>query len=104
MACNTTTPESSPVWKFSIDRAMNTGTMSVTDPLIDSEAIAMERAASDFLKNSYSSNELSFVTGRNDLALNDEISVDGIVYLVKGISININSIRALYSVTSRRYD
>jgi len=103
MACNTN-PESTPVFKFSIDRPMNVGTMAISDPLLDTLAAATERASSEFLKNSYSSVDISFVIDKSDLALNDEISIDNVVYLVKGISISVNNIRALSTITARRYD
>jgi hypothetical protein len=78
--------------------------MNVTDPLLDTLAVSTERAKSEFLRNSYTANEVSFIIDKSDLALNDEIIIEGTVYLVKGISININSLRSLCNVTARRYD
>lgn len=90
-------------WKFQITNG-NTGEKTIVDPLIETEVIANERAKSEFLKNSYKLNEISFSTYRTDLAKNMEISVYGMTYLVKSISATTNAVSIKTRIRAVRYD
>ena len=90
-------------WKFQIDNG-NIGEMMISDPLIDSEAIAAERAKSEFLQNSYKLNEVTFETHLTDFAKNDTINIYGIPYLVKAITTTVDKTMIKTKVKAVRYD
>lgn len=96
--------ESTPLgeWKFQIENG-NTGEMNISDPLLDSEALAQERAKSEFLKNSYKLNEVRFATHRTDLIKNQTISVYGLPYLVKSISTVVTALSVRANIRAVRY-
>jgi len=98
MACENITDG----WSFQILNG-NTGEMSISDPLIDSESIAEERAMSEFLKNAYAVHDISFSTYRTDLALNDVVNIASIPYLIKGISTSIDGTSMVSTIRARRY-
>lgn len=91
------------VWEFNILNG-NTGVMQITDPLLDTEARAEQRAMSEFLKNSYANNAFSFRTSRTDLELNQTINLDGVPYLVKSLSYSIDNKKISTTVGVLRYD
>ncbi len=72
-------------WKFQISNG-NTGEMTISDVLLDTEALARERAMSEFLKNAYRNSEIRFSTYRTDFVKNMTISVYGIPYLIKSMT------------------
>ena len=90
-------------WKFQIDNG-NVGEKTISDVLLDTEALAQERAKSEFLKNSYKLNEVTFSTYRTDFAKNDTINVYGIPYLVKSITTSIDKVAIKTKIKAIRYD
>ena len=90
-------------WKFIIENG-NIGVMSVTDPLLDTEERARERAYSEILKNGYASNSVSFSTFITSLNLNDVVEVGGVPYLIKSISYNGDSKKIIVNIGAVRYD
>lgn len=72
-------------WKFDITNG-NTGEMTVSDPLLKDQTVALERAKSEFLKNSYRLKEVVIQTWRTDLTKNQVISIYGVPYLIKEIT------------------
>lgn len=90
-------------WKFQIDNG-NTGEKSISDVLLETEALAQERAKSEFLKNSYKLNEITFSTHLTDIEKNDTISVYGVPYLVKSITTTIDSVSIQSKVKAVRYE
>lgn len=90
-------------WLFQIENG-NTGEMVVSEALLDSEAIASERAESEFLKNSYKLNEVRFTTHRTDLIKNMTINLYGIPYLIKSINTTINEASIKSNIRAVRYD
>ena len=90
-------------WVFEIV-GDNTGVINVVDPLLDSVALAKERAESEFLKSSYSINDINFSTHRSDMVLNQLINLEGINYLVKDISYTIDDVSIVANIRARRYN
>lgn len=90
-------------WKFQITNG-NSGEMTISDPLIENEAIAKERAKSEFLKNSYKLNEISFSTHRTDIVKNMTISIYGVPYIVKSITTMVDAVSIKTKIKAVRYD
>ena len=90
-------------WKFILDVGGDE-TVTVTDPLLDSEALAEERALSEFLKNGYKLREVSFKTYRTDIRKNDAITVRGVVYLVKSKSTAVDAVKLVTTIKAVRYE
>ena len=90
-------------WKFQIDNG-NTGEMTISDALLETEALAEERAKSEFLKNSYKLQEIRFGTYRTDLYKNQTINVKGLPYLVKSVSTAINKTSIKTGIRAVRYE
>ena len=90
-------------WKFQITNG-NTGELVVSDPLLDTEVIATERAKSEFLKNSYAIRKIQFRTHRTDFVKNQTINVRGLPYLVKDIKTDITSTSIKTTIGAVRYD
>lgn len=90
-------------WKFKITNG-NTGEMTVSDPLLDTETAASERAKSEFLKNSYKLIEIRFTTYRTDFTKNMVINVKGLPYLVKGIGTTIDGTTLKTTIRAVRYE
>ena len=90
-------------WKFQIPNG-NDGEMTISDSFIETEAIATERAKSEFLKNSYKQNEVRFSTYRTDMSKNDTISISGIPYIVKGIITTISATSIKTQIRGARYE
>ncbi len=102
MSCENVTDQSL-LWQFEI-RNGNEGVMSITDPLLDTEARAEERAMSEFLKNSFAHNPVNFSTYVTTHILNKIIKVGGLNYLVKGLTISIDKVKVVVKVQGVRYD
>lgn len=90
-------------WKFQIDNG-NIGQLNISDQLLDTEALATERAKSEFLKNSYKRNEVTFSTYRTDMNKNDTINIYGIPYLVKSITTQIDGVTMKTKIKAVRYE
>ena len=101
MACEAN--KENQVWSFEILNG-NTGTMTITDPLLDTEQRAEQRAMSEFLKNSYANNGFTFRTYRTDIELNDTLNIAGVPYLVKSVSYAADSKKITANVKVLRYD
>lgn len=82
----------------------NTGEMTISDPLLDTDAAAEQRARSEFLKNGYSLSEVSFKTHLGDFSVNQLIEVGGKRYLVKDITVSQGSVVQETSIRAVRYD
>ncbi len=90
-------------WKFQISNG-NTGEMVVSDPLLDTEERAEERAKSEFLKNSYKLKEVRFGTYRTDILKNQIINVRGLPYIAKSIVVNTNMVSIKNTIRAVRYE
>jgi hypothetical protein len=77
-------------WTFQINNG-NTGETNISDPLLDTEERAAERAKSEFLKNSYSLHEVRFKTYITNLKLNQIVRIKGVPYIVKNIDITVDN-------------
>jgi len=102
MSCNTDL-QFSKIWKYQLDNG-NTGKMVISDPLLDTEPRARERAMSEFLKNGYALIVISFKTYRTDLVLDETINVGGVLYLIKRMSYNIDAIKIVTTIKAVRYE
>ena len=101
MSCDVKKQEQ--IWRFEIDRP-NTGEMTITDPLLDSEARARQRAESEFLENAYIPKQFSFRTYRTDLNLRDEIMIAGISYKIMNMTFTEDENKIVTTVSVKRYD
>ena len=90
-------------WKFQIENE-NTGSMIVSDPLLDTLASATERANAEFLKNSYKIREVNFSTYRTDITKNMVISVRGLDYLVRSIMTSKDEVGIKTRIRGERYE
>jgi hypothetical protein len=90
-------------WLFEIDKD-NTGTIKISEPLLSDEYIAEERARAEFLINSYASIDIEFKTYRSDIELNDILNIQGLPYLVKGISARVDKEKIVFGYLCRRYE
>jgi len=90
-------------WRFQIPNG-NTGVVEISDPLIDSETLATERADSEFLKNSYKLKKVSFATYITGIALNDIINIHGLPYIVKSITVLIDQVKIASEIQAQRYE
>lgn len=90
-------------WKFKITNG-NEGEMTISDPLLDTQAAALERARSEFIDNSYKLREVRFSTYRTDFTKNMVINVKGLPYLVKSISTSIDEVAIKTTVRAVRYE
>ena len=90
-------------WSFTIANG-NKGNMNVSNTLIDTEAIAKERAMSEFLKHSYKLREINLNTYRTDFKKNDVVKVRGLNYLVKGITTTVTSVAMVTTLRMVRYE
>jgi hypothetical protein len=77
-------------WNFQINNG-NTGETNISDPLLDTEERAEERAKSEFLKNSYSLHEIRFKTYITNLKLNQIVRIKGVPYIIKNIDITVDN-------------
>jgi len=91
------------IYRFELPTG-NSGVLTVSDELLDTESRAEERALSEFLKNSYSHNNIVFHTYRTDLKLNNVINVKGLPYLVKSLTTTIGAAKLVVTVGAKRYD
>ena len=90
-------------WKFNITNG-NTGEVTIIDPLLDTYALALERAKSEFLKKSYRLKEVKFNTYRTDFTKNMTINVRGLPYLVKSITTTIDKTTLKTTIKGVRYE
>jgi len=90
-------------WKFQINNG-NEGEKIISDVLLETEALAEERALSEFLNNSYKRNEVSFTTFRTDLVKNMIVNVSGLPYIVKNIVTNVDNTSIKSTITAVRYE
>lgn len=90
-------------WKFQIENG-NTGELTISDVMLDTEALAIERSNSEFLKNSYEEKEIFISTYRTDLTKNMIINVYGLPYIVKTISTVVTPISIISNIKAIRYD
>ena len=90
-------------WKFNISNG-NTGEITISDPLLDTYALALERAKSEFLKQSYRIREVKFSTHRTDFTKNMTINIGGLPYLVKALNTTITSSTIKTTIRAIRYE
>ncbi len=91
------------LWEFDLQNN-NTAKMAISDELLDTQERAEERAMSEFLKNAFAQNSISFKTSLTWLVLNQVIKVGGLNYIIKGISPMINDRSILVTIRAVRYD
>jgi hypothetical protein len=90
-------------WLFEIDKD-NSGTIKISEPLLSDRYKAEERARAEFLINSYASIDIEFKTYRSDIGLNDILNINGLPYLVKGISASVDKEKIIFGYLCRRYE
>ena len=90
-------------FKFQIGNG-NVGEKTISDVLLDTYALAEERAKSEFLKNSYELNTITFTTHLTNLTNNQTINVYGIPYIIKSLHYTINAVSIKATVKAVRYD
>ncbi len=90
-------------WKFQIENG-NTGEITISDPLLETEALAQERAISEFLDKSYKIKQVSFTTYRTDLHIGDIINVRGLPYRIKSVTTSINKVTMKATIKAIRYE
>lgn len=90
-------------WQFDLANG-NEGKAIISDILLNTQAIAEERARSEFLQRGYRLKTISFNTHRTDFALNDVINILGMPYLIKNIQVSINSISMISTIKGVRYE
>jgi len=90
-------------YKFQISNG-NTGEVIISDPLLDTFALAQERAKSEFLKQSYELGEVRFSTYLTDFVLNQVIKVKGLNYLIKGLTTTVTKTAIKTNVRAIRYN
>ncbi len=103
MECENNNLSNNLLWEFDIQNN-NTAKMSITDVLLDTQERAEERAMSEFLKNAFAQNAITFKTSLTWLVLNQVIKVGGLNYIIKSISPMINDNSMLVSINAVRYD
>lgn len=91
------------IWRFEIDKP-NTGEMSITDPLLDTQDRSQQRAESIFLENAYITKQFTFRTYRTDLSLRQEVSIAGIWYKIINLTFNADKNKIITTVTIKRYE
>ncbi len=89
--------------KFQIPNG-NTGEVVISDPLLDSDERAEERAMSEFLKKSYSLRVVRFETHLSNFTKNQTINIWGLAYLVKGINTSISKVSIKTNIRAIRYE
>ena len=90
-------------WRFNLANG-NTGTLTVSDVLLDTEESARERALSEFLRNGYQLKVVRFSTYRTDFKKNSTIKIQGLNYLVKDIAIAVIDKSLVAKVRAVRYE
>lgn len=90
-------------WRYQIANG-NTAEITISDPLLDTEAAARERAMSEFLKNSYRLREISFKTHLSSIGALDIINVRGLPYIVKSITVSGDKTKIVFTVKAVRYE
>lgn len=90
-------------WKYQIPNGRD-AEMTVSDPLLDNETVAEERARSEILKNAYKMREVTFETWRTDFTKNEVIIVRGLPYIVKGITVSIQKVITKTQIRAIRYE
>ncbi len=91
------------IWSFDISNG-NTGVMSISSPLLNTEERAEEAAMSAFLKNSFALNPVNFSTWVTEHFLNKVIKVGGLNYLVKSITTTGDDTKIVTTIIGERYD
>ena len=90
-------------WKFQIDNG-NVGEKTISDVLLETEALAEERAQSEFLKNSYKLNEVTFSTYLTNIVLNQVINIYGVPYIVKSLNTRVDEVSIKTKIRAIRYE
>ncbi len=91
------------LWEFDLQNN-NTAKMAITDELLDTQERAEERAMSEFLKNAFAQNSITFKTSLTWLVLNQVIKVGGLNYIIKSISPTMDASSMLVTIQAVRYD
>lgn len=90
-------------WQFEIDNG-NTGVKIITDPLLDTEERAEERAMAELLRNSFATNSLNYSTHITKHILNKVIRVGGLNYIIRNITTTVESVKIVVKIGGVRYD
>ena len=90
-------------WEFRLNNGQN-GVKEITDPLIDTEEIAHQRANAEFLAGGYLKRKLSLKTHRTDLKIGDIIIVNGLAYRILSVAVRYNGISLVSEINGVRYD
>ncbi len=90
-------------FSFEIARDL-TGTLYISDALLDTEIRAEERASSAFLDNSFISIQMTLQTYLTDIALNEIVNIAGLPYFVSSIVTAGDSVKIISSIGVTRYE
>lgn len=78
--------------------------MTISDPLLDNDAAAEQRAKAEFLKNGYKLRPITFTTHLTDVLINDIVNVRGLPYVAKSINVTYNGYGFESRIKAVRYE
>lgn len=81
-----------------------TGVISVSDELLDTEERAEARAIAEFLQNAYKKKTVRFETFRTDININDIVSIEGMLFIAKDVTIAITKKSMIATILALRYE
>ena len=91
------------IWQYFLNNNQ-TGKKEISDPLIDSEEIASQRANAEFLDGGYLKRYLKLVTHRTDVVVGDVVRVEGFCYLVTSASVRYTAGAVVCDIEGVRYE
>lgn len=81
-----------------------TGEITISDPLLDNDAVALQRAKSEFLKHGYRQKVIEYTTHDLEYWVNMLINVDGKWYIVKNLTFTVQDGLSKTRVKAIRYE
>lgn len=78
--------------------------LEILDIFINDDAVASQRASSEFLKNSYKDRWVSIVTYRTDIDLTDEVLLAGLPFIVKSVNVAEKGASIQTTIKGLRYE
>lgn len=82
----------------------NNGEKTITSPFLDNDAIAGQKAKSEFLQYGYKKRKILFSTYITNFSLNIDIKILGVNILLKSINIKGDAISIESSIGGVRYE